>query len=335
MTTTPPEGVGASPAMPRVVVVIVNYKTAGLAIDCLRSLAPEVAQVPGTRVIVGDNLSPDDSVERLRAAVEAEGWGTWASVVPLPRNGGFSYGNNRVIELCLAAAPKPDLIWLLNPDTIVRPGGLVKLVEFMTGCQACAIVGSRLEDPDGAHQTAAFRFPGLLSELDSSLNVGLLTVLLEDHRVWLPESDRPLAVGWVSGASMMVRREVFESIGLLDERYFMYFEELDLCLRASNAGFQAWHVPASRVVHLVGQASGLTGGATREKRRPAYWFRSRRWFWVKNHGGLRAAGADLCRILGTACWIATTALRGRPNPLPPCYLRDLIRHSVFIAGFKP
>lgn len=333
--TSAPSPVAPIQAQPRVLVVIVNYKTAGLTIDCLRSLAPEVVRIPSTQVVVGDNLSPDNSLRQLRSAVEQEGWGAWVSVLPLDRNGGFSFGNNRVIERALAAEPKPDLIWLLNPDTLVLPGGLVNLVEFMRQNPACGIAGSRLEDPDGTHQTAAFRFPGMLSEIDSSVNVGVLTVLLENYRVWLPESDHPVAVDWVSGASMMVRREVFETVGLLDERYFMYFEELDCCLRARKAGIQAWQVPASRVVHLVGQASGLTGEKTREKRRPAYWFRSRRWFLVKNHGAIGAIAADLCRILGTAVGRGVQALRGRPNRMPPCYLRDLMRHSVFIAGFRP
>lgn len=333
--TTTSAPVGERRGQPRVLVVIVNYRTAGLTIDCLKTLKPEADKVPGTRVVIGDNLSPDDSVDRLRAAIEKEGWGAWASVVALERNGGFSYGNNRLIEPALRAGDRPDLVWLLNPDTLVRPGGLVNLVEFMRQNPACAIAGSRLENPDGSHQTAAFRFPGLLSEIDSSLNIGVLTVLLENRRVWLPESTRPVPVGWVSGASMMVRREVLESTGPLDERYFMYFEELDLCLRASRAGLQTWHVPDSRVVHLVGQASGLTGDATRESRRPAYWFRSRRWFWVKNHGVVVAALADVCRIVGTGFFLTANALRRRTNPLPPCYLPDLIRHSVFVGGFRP
>lgn len=326
---------GPPGAAARVLVVIVNYKTAGLTIDCLRSLAPEIAALPRAAVIVADNLSPDDSVEKLRLTVAREGWSPWASVVALERNGGFAYGNNRVIEGALAGDQPPELVWLLNPDTVVRPGGLVRLVEFMAEHPRCAIAGSRLEDPDETVQTAAFRFPGLLSELEGSANLGPLSNFLGKHRVWLDQPEGAEPVDWVSGASMMVRREVFQAVGLLDERYFMYFEELDFCLRGRKAGFQSWHVPQSRVVHLVGQASGLTGEKTRERRRPAYWFCSRRWFWVKNHGAGRAIAADLARIGGTALYLVGMAARRRPNDLPPCYLRDLMRHSVFLGGFRP
>jgi GT2 family glycosyltransferase len=83
----------------KLLVVIVNYRTAGLAIDCLRSLAPEVAVVPGgARVVITDNLSGDDSVARLRQAIQGNGWADWATVMPLPANGGFAYGNNAGIR---------------------------------------------------------------------------------------------------------------------------------------------------------------------------------------------------------------------------------------------
>src|SRR5438067_2372603 len=115
----------------RVLCVIVNYRTAGLVIDCLRSLAAELPAVAGTRVVVTDNLSGDDSVAKISAAIESNGWGEWAQLMALPKNGGFAYGNNEGIRPFLNGADKPDFVWLLNPDTIVRPGGLVKLLEFL------------------------------------------------------------------------------------------------------------------------------------------------------------------------------------------------------------
>src|SRR5277367_5597369 len=88
---------------------------------------------------------------------------------------------------------------------------------------------------------------------------------------------------WVNGASMMVRREVFDSIGLMDEKFFLYYEETDFCLRALEAGWPTWTVPSSRVVHLEGQSTGATGAIAKRKRVPKYWFDSRRRYFRKHH----------------------------------------------------
>ena len=104
---------------PRLLVVIVNYRTAELTLDCLRSLAAEAAALPGLRAVVVDNASGDDSVDRLAAAVSEY---RWATFLPLAENRGFSAGNNAAIRPALAAADPPDYVLLLNPDTVVRPG---------------------------------------------------------------------------------------------------------------------------------------------------------------------------------------------------------------------
>ena len=149
------------------------------------------------------------------------------------------------------------------------------------------------------------------------------------HRInRMPIIDEPHLVGWVSGAAMLVRREVIDAIGLFDAAYFLYFEETDFTLRAKRAGWDCWHVPTSRIVHLVGQASGVNTRDTRPKRRPAYWFESRRRFFVKNHGLVRAAGADLCATVAVLLARLRSALTGRPTAFPPCFLRDLLRHGL-------
>src|SRR5947209_16027093 len=99
----------------RLLIVIVNYRSASLTVDCLRSLAPEVGSVAGgVRVVVTDNASGDDSVPRLAAALRSNDWPSWATLQPLPRNGGFAYGNNEAIRPALAGTDKPDYVLLLN-----------------------------------------------------------------------------------------------------------------------------------------------------------------------------------------------------------------------------
>lgn len=316
----------------RLLVVIVNYKTPGLTIDCLRSLESEVRSLPGTRVVVTDNASGDGSVEKIGAAIETEGWGDWASLMPLERNGGFAYGNNAAIRPVLQSTNPPPYFLLLNPDTIVRPGALQALVEFMDKHPEVGIAGSRLEDPDGTPQHSAFRFHTIQSELDYGLRIGLVSKVLTKWLVAPPISDQTCQTDWVAGASMIVRREVFEAVGLMDEAYFMYYEEMDFCLQARRAGWSCWYVPQSRIVHLVGQSSGVTDTKRPAKRLPQYWFDSRRRYFLKNHGWLYAALADHSWASGFALWRLRRAIQGKPDTDPPKILNDFIRNSVLLKG---
>jgi GT2 family glycosyltransferase len=286
----------------RLLIVIVNYRSAALAIDCLRSLEAEVSSLEGgAHVVVTDGASGDDSVERLSAAIRDHGWSAWATCLPLPRNGGFAYGNNEAIRPALRSSDPPDFVWLLNPDTLVRPGALRAMLDFLQSHPDAGIVGSRLEHADGSPQRSAFRFHSLPGELDAALRLGPVSRALSRWVVAPPIPTDACETDWVSGASLIVRRAVLEQIGLLDEGYFMYFEETDLCLRARRAGWRCWYVPQARVVHLVGQSSGFTAGKAR-KPPPRCWFDSRRRYFVKNHGRLYALLADAAYATAFALW---------------------------------
>ncbi len=318
----------------RLLVVIVNYRSAGLTVDCLRSLAPEIARVEGgARVIVTDNASGDDSVPSLTRAVADNDWGGWAIVQPLEHNGGFAYGNNAAIRPALASIDKPDYVLLLNPDTVVRPDALAALLDFMDANPSAGLAGSRLEHPDGAPQRSAFRFHSVASELEAGLRIGLVSKLLQNRVVAppVPRGTEPRRVDWVAGASLIVRRRVFETAGLLDEAYFMYFEEVDFCLRARRAGWPCWYVPASRVVHLVGQSSGVTDvKRASAKRRPAYWFDSRRRYFRMNHGRAKTFLADLAWSAGFATFRARQFLQRKPDTDAARLWRDFVRYN-FLA----
>lgn len=313
-------------------IVILNYRTPDLTINCLRSLVGEVQSLPGIRVIVSDNASGDGSVEKIAAAIDTEGWGDWVSLMPLDRNGGYAFGNNAPIRAALQLPAPPPYFLLLNPDTIVRPGALQALVDFMNSHPDVGIAGSRLEDPDGTPQCSAFRFHTVLSELDSGLRLGAVSKLLANWVVWPPIPEAATQTDWVAGASMIVRREVFEQVGLLDEEYFMYYEETDFCLQANKAGWSCWYVPQSLVVHLVGQSSGVTDTKRPPKRLPQYWFDSRRRYFLKNYGWLKAALADAVWALGFAFWRLRRVAQGKPDNDPPNLLEDFLRNSVFFKG---
>ena len=318
------------PAAPRVLVVIVNFRTPGLAIDCLRSLEGEVGRLEGASVVVVDNASGDGSVERIGAAIAERGWSAWARLMPLATNEGFSAGNNAAIAPALASSrpPPPDYVLILNPDTVVLPGALDALVTFMQGHPEVGIAGSRLEDPDGTQQHSRFRFHSVLSELDSGLRLGLVTRLLHKHVVAIDLVDADRASDWVAGASMMVRRQVFEDIGLFDTGYFLYFEEADFCLNARRAGWQCWYVNGSRVMHYAGSSTGVNSPSGPRSRRPRYWFASRHRYFRKNHGWLYATCADAAWLSGFALWRVRRVLQGKPDNDPPHMLWDFLRFTL-------
>jgi GT2 family glycosyltransferase len=313
-------------------VVIVNYRSAGLTIDCLASLREEIGAIPGSRVVLVENASGEG--DELARALDERGWRGWVELIEADRNGGFASGNNRAIEPAMASDDPPRYVLLLNPDTYIRPGAVRELLAFMDAHPGAGIAGSRLEFPDGQAQRSAFRFPSVLGELEGGLRLGPATRVLARWTVAppVPEGLDPVPTDWVAGASMIVRREVFEAIGTLDESYFMYFEEVDFCRRAARAGWPCWYVPRSRVVHLVGQSSGVTDQARARRRRPAYWFESRRRYFRRHLGRAGTAAADLLWILGFASYRLRRRLTGRPDTDPEHLLRDFVRHSLRPTG---
>jgi GT2 family glycosyltransferase len=125
---------------------------------------------------------------------------------------------------------------------------------------------------------------------------------------------------------MLVRREVPQAIGLMDEEYFLYFEETDYCLQARKAGWECWYLPDGRVIHISGQSSGVTGKDSNLRRVPSYWFDSRRRYFVKNHGYLYAIATDISCIAAHLLGTVRRWLQRKRDNAPPHYLADFIRH---------
>ena len=178
---------------------------------------------------------------------------------------------------------------------------------------------------------SAFRFHSPLSEFVTALDFSLLRKLLRRHDVAMPIVDHPFPAEWLSGSHLMIRGAVFDRIGLLDPRYFLYFEETDFCARASEAGFEAWHVPASRIVHIGGQATGVTEtGAT--ARRPRYWFASRARFLLRRHGLAKTHLANFLWLIAAPPGALLARLRGRQRNDPPRLWRDFLIHYYGPGG---
>lgn len=316
----------------KLLIVILCYRVADLTIDCLKSLSGEIGRVPGALVGLLENGTGDDSADRLRTAIEENGWSSWVDLSVVHPNLGFTGGNNLLIRRALDAADPPEYVLMLNSDTIVKEHALDALVRFMDSHPQVGIAGSRMLWPDGTVRASPFRFLGVLSEFDGGLRLGVVSKLLS-RWVAIPPAPREAArVDWVSGASMILRRTMLERIGLLDEGLYTYFDDIDICWRARQAGWETWYAPESAVIHLGGASTGLTRKAA--NRRPAYWYQARRRYFLKSYGKLRTILADAAYILGLSLFRLRQPLRRKPDPDPPHALADFIRHSVFSAGLK-
>lgn len=319
----------------QLLIVILNYNGFSLTADCLESLEPELQALPEVCVGLCDNGSRPEEAERLGQLVDERGWNRFTTYTRLSPNRGFCGGNNAIIRPALAGGNPPEFVLLLNNDTIVRPGAIRTQLEFMKAHPEIGITGTRLEDPDGTPQVSAFRFANALSEFDRGLRVGLVTKLLNRYVMWQPIADTPAPTGWVAGASMMIRREVLDAIGPLDEDYFTYFDDIDYCFVARKHGWPTWYVPESRIVHLVGKTTKVTDRSIGYPRTPEYYYVARRRFLTKNLGPLHAAACDLAFAAGYVLHRVRCFFTRQHHRFPEHILWDHIRQSVFVKGFRP
>lgn len=237
-------------------VIIVNFRTPDLTIDCLRSLASQVRDVPRTRVIVSDNASGDDSVAKIQGAIDANAW-TWCTLVPLPTNGGFSYGNNRGIE----AGPKARYTLLLNSDTIVHEGCFKKCLASIDAKPDVGILGCKLLNADGSIQNGCRKFPTPWRL--ASCKIGLpfkFPALFSQDDTEDPSWDRNTThdVDWLMGSFMLIRGEALATLGGLSEKFFFYGEDIEICHRYMKAGYRRFYDPAGTITHLGGASSDPT-----------------------------------------------------------------------------
>ncbi len=309
----------------RYAVIIVHYKTPGMLKDCLATLLPELDPAQDEVVIV-DNASGEESLRQISPLADPSGNGL-VTLLAHPQNAGFAGGNNVGIRDLLATGGAQYWI-LLNADTLVRPGAFATLQNFLDHHPDAACVGPRLEYPDGTPQLSAFGDPTPLSELVRGANIGFLSRLLKKWEVYGTIQDQPHPADWVAGACVMIRDEVIQKVGLLDDRYFMYFEEVDYFRRARKRGFQTWYDPSAHIVHLVGGSSGVTTNWS-AKRLPSYWFESRHRYYRKHFGYLGMIAADLLWLIGHMLMRIRRLFTGvSHSAVAKSETRDLLRHSL-------
>ncbi len=218
-----------------VAIVIVSYNVRELLRACLRRL-PADATAP--QIIVVDNASTDGSAAMVREEFAS------IQLIANAENRGFAAACNQGIR-----ATTEDLVLLLNPDTLPEANELQKLVRTMIGQPAIGACGPRILNPDGTLQRSCRRFPTLGVMMRAELG------WQGPYRMSNWAHDTTREVDQLMGACLLLRRAALEQVGLLDERFFLYFEEVDLCWRLKRAGWGVLFVSEATVVHLGGQSS--------------------------------------------------------------------------------
>lgn len=309
----------------RLAVIIVSYNVRELLAACLDSVYAGMALCPelSTEVWVVDNASSDGSATMVREQFPQ------AHIIASGENLGFAGGNNVALlasGFSSDSAPStthqhppfsdddspndlptaPDFALLLNPDTEVLDDAIGQMVGFLAQNPDIGGVGTQLVYSDGRFQHGAFAFPGLL-QLWFDLFPPRPRRLLESRlngrypRQWY-DQDTPFPVGFALGAALMVRRETVQAVGLLDDGYFMYAEEVDWCWRMHRAGWPLYCVPTARVVHHV----GASASQFRERSRLDLW-RSRRRLFGRFYNPVRRWLAFRIVLLGM--WAAQVRAR--------------------------
>ncbi len=238
--------------MTRLAIIIVTYNSRGEVDACLAALAAGPWSITH-EVVVVDNASPDGSADHVRRR-----W-PGVRVIETGENRGFAAANNVGLR-----GTASDLALLLNPDTIVAPGAIDALVAALDAHPDAAIVGPRIVDGQGRAELSFGRMPSPFADLRQKT----LVRLNDRGAAWVVRwvdraTRRRRLVDWVSGACLLIRRTDLEAAGLLDERYFMYLEDVDLCTTVRARGRQVLFEPGAEIVHLRGRSVASIPARTR------------------------------------------------------------------------
>ncbi|MEN8838226.1 MAG: glycosyltransferase family 2 protein [Celeribacter marinus] len=300
-----------------VVVSIINFRTADMTLACVQSVLCQIGHLHA-HVVVVDNASNDGSVEKIEAWIAAQPNGAPVSLIRSADNSGFSGGHNQAVS-----AFNSKLYFVLNSDAVLREGCLEQLIKQAQIQPKAGLFAPRLEGEDTQVQTSCFQNPTPVSELIRAAQTGYVTRLFA--RYDQPLSMPPVAtdIGWASFAAIMIRREVIESIGLMDEGFFLYFEDTDYCIAAARAGWSIAYVEPARVVHFRGGSAPVKKLGAAGKRLPAYYYASRTRLFYKAYGWHGLVAANLLWHVGR-CIAAARVLVGGSYPRAVAYeARDI------------
>lgn len=264
--------------LPLVTAVIVSYRSRRTIGACLESVRP--SHDSGLiRVRVVDNDSSDGTADYVRADFP------WVELVEPGGNVGFGRGCNAGFE----GADTPYTLFL-NPDATLSEEALNTLIDFMESRPEVGMCAPSIREADGAMQVAGV-LPTPAGLVREALGLRAYPVMRE-----IEAGAEPFRTNWLCGAILLVRSEVFRAVGGFDPRFFLYFEETDLCRNIMDAGFELWAVGQARAEHECGASTKQLGASMAEKCVSEHFYRSRFYYLTKHHGWLSAGLAELAVI---------------------------------------
>lgn len=234
-------------------IAIINWNTKDLLRACLKSVFENLNALDA-EIIVVDNASSDKSPEMVRSEFPE------VKLVEAGSNLGFSKGNNLAYKHSCG-----KYFLLLNSDTVVLPGALTKLVDFMESNPRAGAAASKLLNGDGSLQRSCSPYPRPLTEFFDAVYLSKIfpkSRLFGSYAMSYWDFDEVKEVDFAGGSCLMLRRAALEEVGLLDENFFMYSEETDLCYRLNEAGWKVFFVPDAQIIHYGGQSSKMDVGRT-------------------------------------------------------------------------
>jgi GT2 family glycosyltransferase len=234
-------------------IIIVNYNCRQHTLQCLLSINQNTQKLD-YEIIVIDNGSQDKSVDFIKRRLDTSFLSS-CRFIENKLNLGFAKAINQGIHLACGR-----YLLLLNNDTLVLPGSLSELVGFMSGHPEAIAAGGKVLNPDGTLQFSCRRFPGYLTALFNRKSI--FTRLFKNNRIskkylmadWPHNEARP--VDWASACYLIMRREAIEKVGLLDEEFFMYCEDVDWCWRAREKGLRVFYFPGAAIIHISKDYAG-------------------------------------------------------------------------------
>lgn len=235
-------------------IIIISFNVCKLLKECLESIYRETTRTR-FEIWVIDNLSRDDSVRMLKESFPE------VHLIENQENLGFTRANNQAIAKC-----QSDLVLLLNPDTLIQDGALDKMVQFMDEHPDVGVSGCRVLNPDGSLQLACRR--SIPSPKVAFYRLSGLSRLFPNSKVMAKynltylDPDKPHEVDAVSGAFLLIRKQVVDRIGMLDETFWIFGEDIDWCIRAKKAGWKVMYYPDARILHYKGIGCGTNSRKT-------------------------------------------------------------------------
>lgn len=269
--------------MKDVSIIIVNYNTSALINDCLKSIYQHTEGVDYEIIIVDNNTEPD-----LREKLDLI---DCVQIINLSENLGFGLANNEGAKYA-----KGKYVFLLNPDTVLMNNGIKVLFDFMESNPEVGVSAGNLYD-EKLNPTLSFKLllPGLISEINESL-FQIPERLFAKNR-FFNYSDKPIEVGYVAGADMMIPSKLFKELGGFSSEFFMYYEETDLCCRIRNADTRIFSVPQAKIQHLEGKSFEKTKAVNYN--RIKYMQSSRHIYLRRNVGRIQKICCDLVFLIGS------------------------------------